>query len=81
MVKALARMSILLLGLASPYLAWGADFHMGSSAAIADFNSDTKPDFAIADRIGSGAQGYTAWRSDFPSKPARFFISVHRIRR
>src|SRR6266581_713474 len=30
-----------------------------SSAAVADFNSDSKPDIAIADRTGSGSQGYT----------------------
>jgi hypothetical protein len=30
-----------------------------SSAAVADFNSDAKPDIAIADRTGSGSQGYT----------------------
>jgi len=30
-----------------------------SFAAVADFNSDAKPDIAIADRTGSGSQGYT----------------------
>ena len=30
-----------------------------SFAAVADFNSDAEPDIAIADRTGSGSQGYT----------------------
>src|SRR5438093_12361924 len=30
-----------------------------SFAAVADFNSDAQPDIAIADRTGSGSQGYT----------------------
>jgi hypothetical protein len=71
--RALVPLALMLLFcFASPYLARARTVEIdsgfrfasaaaipGSSAAIADFNSDAKPDFAIADRIGSGAQGYT----------------------
>jgi len=64
--------ALLLLCFASPHTTYArasgshSGFRLGTaagafgpSAAIADFDSDAKPDFAIADRISSGSQGYT----------------------